>query len=237
MIVKTFAVVLSAVKYSDSSKIIKLYTEASGVKSFIAKSVYTKNNRKNALFMPLNLIEIIFEDKNQQNLHYFKEASHAHHYQTLYQTPPKTTMTLFLTEILNSVLKEEESNPGLFQYITTSLKEFDKKESACADFHLWFLINLTKYLGFYPNLKSGAKYFDLTNGVSSEEIPSEFYISDSELQNFEKLVFLEFFQQNENNFNQLQRKSLLTTIIRYFELHISDFRHPKSLDVLNQVFE
>ncbi len=237
MIVKTRGIVLSSLKYGDSGKIIKVYTESSGLKSFIAKSVYSGKNKKNALFIPLNQIEIIFDDRNAHQLFYFKEISQIHHYISIYQSPAKTTIALFLTEILNSVLKEEEANPALFHFLKNSLIGFDQKETSYADFHLWFLINLTKYLGFYPNLKSGAKYFDLTNGVSSEEIPSEFYISESELQSFEKLVFLEFFQQNENNFNQLQRKSLLTTIIRYFELHISDFRHPKSLDVLNQVFE
>lgn len=235
--VKTPAIVLSSLKYGDSAKIIKLYTETSGLKSFISNSVYTKHNRKNAVFISLNQIEIIFEEKNHQNLLYFKEASHAFHYQSLYQNPTKTTIALFLTEILNSVLNEEESNPGLFQFIKNSLIEFDKKQAAFADFHLWFLINLTRYLGFYPNLENDAHYFDLTNGISTQEIPAGFYITGADLENFENLISLDFLNQTQTVFNQSQRNLLLSTLVRYYELHLADFRKPKSLDVLNSVFE
>lgn len=235
--IKTPAIVLSSLKYGDSAKIIKLYTETSGLKSFISNSVYTKHNRKNALFTSLNQIEIIFEDKNNQNLLYFKEVSHAFHYESLYQSPTKTTIALFLSEILNSVLNEEESNRPLFQFIKNSLIEFDKKQTAFADFHLWFLTNLTRYLGFYPNLENDAHYFDLTNGVSSQEIPSGFYITGTDLQNFEKLISLNFFNQSQTAFSQQQRNLLLSTLVRYYELHLADFRQPKSLEILNQIFD
>jgi len=237
MISQTPAIVISSLKYGDSSKILKCYTKAAGIKSFIAKGVYSKRNKTNPLFSPLNQIELIYDDKNTQNLDYFRSAGQSVFYRTLHLFPEKTAITLFLAEILNSVLHEEESNSHLFEFISSSLKKFDEKEFAYADFHLWFLIHLTKYLGFYPNLKPQFLYFDLTNGVSSEIQPSEIFISGNELNYFEKLISFDFFAQKENQFNQIQRKSLLEIILKYYGLHISDFRQPKSLNVLSVIFE
>lgn len=237
MLIKTSAIVLSSLKYGDSGKIVKLYTESSGVQSFIVKSVYAKNNRKNSLLIPLNSLEIVFEDKSKPSLHHFKEISQSHHYQSLYQHPAKTSIVLFLAEVLNAVLKEEEANVRLFRFIQNSFLEFDQKQNSFADFHVWFLTNLTQFLGFYPHLENSSQYFDLTNGISTNEIPNGIFISESNLLNFEKILSLDFFAQTENQFNQNQRKSILSTLMKYYELHISDFRHPKSLDVLRLVFE
>src|SRR5690606_1302410 len=123
MIVKTPGIVLSSLKYGDSGKIIKVYTESSGLKSFIAKSVYSGKNKKNALFIPLNQIEIIFDDKNTHQLLYFKEVSQIHHYISIYQSPAKTTIALFLTEIINSVLRDEVSKSDILHLMTISLHD------------------------------------------------------------------------------------------------------------------
>ena len=237
MLIKTSAIVLSSLKYGDSGKIVKLYTESSGVQSFIVQSVYAKNNRKNSLLIPLNPLEIVFDDKNTQSLRHFKEINQNHHYQSLYLHTAKTSIVLFLAEVLNAVLKEEETNVRLFRFIQNSFLEFDQKQNAFADFHVWFLTHLTQFLGFYPHLENSSLYFDLTNGISTNEIPNGIFISESDLLNFEKILSLDFFTQTENQFSQNQRKSILSTLMKYYELHISDFRHPKSLDILSLVFE
>lgn len=237
MLVSTPAIVLSSLKYGDSARIVKFYTAKAGIKTFIAKGVYSKKNRQNSLFIPLNQIELIYDDQNKKPLEFFREAKQISHYLDLYTSPPKMTIGLFLTEILNFVLQEEESNLALFEFISTSLLAFDEKENSYSDFHLWFLLNLTKYLGFYPNLNLGASYFDLEEGVSSHEIPSGKFIHQNDLLFFEKLVQLNFESQTENLFSKNQRNSLLNTILKYYEAHILDFRQPKSLDVLIQVFE
>jgi DNA repair protein RecO (recombination protein O) len=237
MLVSTPAIVLSSLKYGDSARIVKFYTAKAGIKTFIAKGVYSKKNRQNSLFIPLNQVELIYDDKNEKPLEYFREAKQISHYKELHTSPLKMTMGLFLNEILNFVLQEEESNFPLFEFLSSSLVEFDEKENSYSDFHLWFLLHLTKYLGFYPNLEKGAKYFDLQEGVSSQGIPTGNYITQEDLKIFEKLWDLNFSTQLENQFSKNQRNSLLNTILKYYEAHILDFRQPKSLDVLIHVFE
>lgn len=237
MLVKTPAIVLNAIKYGDSGKIVKFFTLNQGLVSCISKSIYSKKNRTNSLLFSFNFVELVYDEKPNQSLHFLKEMNASKHFNSIHQQPEKITIILFLTEILNSVLKEEEPNRALFEFLEKSIFEFDQKNSGYSDFHLWFLLNLTQFLGFYPHFEKGFIYFDLNNGVSSEEIPTESYISDLDLQNFEKLISLDFQNQMQPQFNQIQRKSILLTLLKYYELHISDFRQPKSLEVLNQVFQ
>ncbi len=237
MLVKTPAIVLNAIKYGDSGKIVKFFTLNHGLVSCISKSIYAKKNRTNSLLFSFNFVELVYDEKPNQSLFFLKEINASKHFSSIHLQPEKTTIILFLTEILNSVLKEEEPNRALFEFLENSIFEFDQKISGFSDFHLWFLLNLTKFLGFYPHFEKGFPYFDLNNGVSSNEIPTGIYISDSDLQNFEKLISVDFQNQTQSQFNQIQRKSILSTLLKYFELHISDFRQPKSLEVLNQVFQ
>jgi|26BtaG_2_1085354.scaffolds.fasta_scaffold00007_101 DNA repair protein RecO (recombination protein O) len=236
MITQTKALVLSSLKYGDTSKVVKLYTQSHGLKSFIAKGVYTKKNKTNALLNPLNSVELIFDNRSSSNLLFFKEIRQFEHYQSLYQSQQKMAIVLFLAEVLHTVLQEEETNEALFQFISSTLLTFDEKQSDFADFHLWFLFQLTHYLGFYPHLDSNSNYFDLKEGVSTDQKPAEVFISKLDLEFFLKLSQIEFSIQSQNEFSQKQRKSILTTLLRYYELHISNFRQPKSLEVLSVIF-
>src|SRR5690606_20561937 len=161
MQIHTSAIVLSSVKYSDNGLIVKCYTENSGVQSFILKNAFSGKNKKSGLFLTFNQLKLIYEAKKNTNLIYLKEAETEIYYQTLYSNPVKTTIVLFLGEILNSVLQEEEANFSLYQFLKNALHEFDSKKSNFANFHLWFLMNLTRYLGFYPNFSENHAFFDL----------------------------------------------------------------------------
>lgn len=234
---QTFAIVLSYLKYGDNGLIVKCYTHSSGIQSFILKNAFSGRNKKNSVFTILNQISVIYEDKKRKNLNYINEVETYTYYQSIYINPVKTTITLFLGEILNSVLQEEEVNPFLYDFISGGLTEFDAKKTSYADFHLWFLMNLTRHLGFYPHFSENYAYFDLANGISTNDFSSGFLVDREELKLFESLIHLNFSLQQGSQFNQIERKKLLEILMKYYELHISAFRRPKSLEVLYQVFE
>lgn len=236
MEVQSSAVVLSSLKYGDNGLIVKCYTEASGTKSFILKNAFSGKNKKSSLFTTLNQIKIIYDDKKNKDLNFLKLVEADVYYQSIYNQPVKTSIVLFLGEILSSVLQEEESNPYLFNFISNGLIDFDNKSTGNSDFHLWFLMNLSRFLGFYPHFSEDAQYFDLANGISTNDSSSGFIIEKSDLMIFTDLIRMNFASQEKSSFNQNQRKKLLEILIRYYELHISDFRRPNSLDVLHQVF-
>ena len=173
-ILETKAIVLSSLKYGDTSLIIRCYTQDFGLKSFIAKGVFSKKKRNTSLYFPLAEIDLSFQPKsNEQQLVFLKSAQTSYYYESLHFHPIKSAIVFFLAEILNLVLKEEADNPELYFYIENSLKEFDQKKDDFADFHLIFLIQLSHFLGFYPNLEIDGNLFDLENGFFTNSNSSE----------------------------------------------------------------
>lgn len=236
-VIETNAIVLSSLKYGDTSLIVRCYTEHDGLKSFIVKGVFAKKKRNTSLYFPLNELEISYAPKtNEQQLVYLKTAQTSYYYESLHFHPIKSAIVFFLSEILNLVLKEEASNSTLYFYIHDSLKEFDKKKDDFADFHLIFLIQLSHFLGFYPNLEEDGMLFDLENGFFTNTNSSINMLKADETVLFKKLLELNFTKDSKNTFNQPQRALLLDILVKYYQVHTTNFKKPNSLLVLHQLF-
>ena len=236
-ILETKAVVLSSLKYGDTSLIIRCFTQDFGLKSFIAKGVFSKKKRNASLYFPLSEIDLSFQPKsNEQQLVFLKSAQTSHYYESLHFHPIKSAIVFFLSEILNLVLKEETSNQEVYLYIEHSLKEFDQKKEDFADFHLIFLLQLTHFLGFYPNLEQDGTLFDLENGFFTNANSSINMLKADETLLFKKLLELNFTEESKNTFNQPQRSLLLEILVKYYQIHTTNFKKPKSLQVLHELF-
>ena len=236
-ILETKAIVLSSLKYGDTSLIIRCYTQDFGLKSFIAKGVFSKKKRNTSLYFPLAEIDLSFQPKsNEQQLVFLKSAQTSYYYESLHFHPIKSAIVFFLAEILNLVLKEEADNPELYFYIENSLKEFDQKKDDFADFHLIFLLQLSYFLGFYPNLEIDGNLFDLENGFFTNSNSSINMLKADETVLFKKLLELHFSEDSKNTFNQSQRSLLLEILVKYYQIHTNNFKKPKSLQVLHELF-
>ncbi len=237
MIVKTKAIVISSVKYAESDLIVKCYTQE-GLKSYLLKRILKakKGKLKVAYFQPLTQLELIASHNNKTNLNYIKEAKVVYPYTTVHTNIIKQTIIIFLSEILNKTLKEEEANVQLFQFLETSLKWLDTHD-LISNFHLLFMLNLSKHLGFYPdNENSHFHYFNMEQGVFWSKNPLNEFLSDRKLDNFKKLLGTNFDGISALKFKGEERLELLEVLIRYFELHLPGFQTPKSLTVLKAVF-
>ena len=149
MQVKTKAIVLSSLKYQEKSLIVKCFTESDGLKSYFVPSAYSakKANQKIAYFQPLTLLEIEAIHKNKGTLEHFKEIRLAHSYYTINTDIVKSTLVIFLSEILHHAIKEEEKNQNLFSFLETALLWLDTHDEV-TNFHLILMTEVTKYLGF-----------------------------------------------------------------------------------------
>lgn len=236
MVVTTKAIVLSSIKYSDYDIIVKCYTEL-GIKSYLVKRIFKKRKGKisPAYFQPLTLLEITANYKPNKTMHFIKEVTINYSYTTIPIDVAKQTITVFLSEVLSKSLREEEINHKLFSFLETSLIWLDTHKML-ANFHLLFLIKLTKYLGFYPEEANNTKFFDLNEGKFTNRLTSNQYITDQDLTHFKILLGTNFDVLNQLNFNKTIRQSLLEKIIQYFQLHLPGFNKPKSLEVLKSVF-
>jgi DNA repair protein RecO (recombination protein O) len=237
-LVTTKAIVIHALKYSDTSLIVKLYTASDGLRSYMIKGILAskKGKLKPAYFQPLTLLNITANHNTKGRLCSIKEAHILHPNTTIYKNIVKQSIVLFLSEILSNAIKEEEANPPLYQYLEMATYWLDHHDNI-ANFHLLFLLNLTKFLGFYPDTTQSEKNgFNLTEGGFTDAFQGNDIISGEKLTQFKKLLGIDFDEIESVLFRKSERQLILKIIIRYFELHLGGFKKPKSLNVLEAVF-
>tara|TARA_B110000483_G_scaffold46166_1_gene57645 strand:+ start:368 stop:1084 length:717 start_codon:yes stop_codon:yes gene_type:complete len=237
MVVSTKAIVISKIKYNDSDLIVKCYTASSGIKSYMVKNALQskKGKFRPAYFQLLSLLEIEADHKEMRSLHYFKEVRLNKPYESLHTNVFKSTVLLFLSEVLSMILNEEEANPPLFEYIETTLLWFDTVENT-GIFHHQFLMGLTKFLGINPDTEhEELPYFNLQEGKFQAH-NWEHCVSGGNLELLKPFLGTKFDTYFSLELSSIQKQELLNMILGYFKLHLEGFKHPKSLTVLSQVY-
>ena len=234
MLVKTKAIVISALRYQEKSLVVRCFTLSDGVKSYFVRSAFSggKSGSKSAYFQPLTVLEIEASHKNKGTLETFREIRLSRGFDTLTTNIVKTSIGLFLSEVMHHAIREEAANPALFEFLETSLEWLDHHDNI-ANFHLIFLVQMSRYLGFYPQ-ESNGRYFEMTDGFFSDE-PGLSCLNETQTELLRRLMPLRF-SNADLVFNASQRQELLRILIDYYAIHLDGFRRPKSVDVLREVF-
>ena len=197
MLVKTKAIVISSLKYQEKSLIVRCFTQSHGLKSYFVRDVFSsrKSSRslgtKIAYFQPLTILEIEAMHKNKGTLENFKEIKIATPFHSIHSDIFKSTIVLFISEILHHSIYEEEKNESLFAFLETALLWLDNHDET-ANFHLILMLETTKYLGFYPDVSEiECPFFDANEGVFTpfQGIGS---LTEHETNLFKKLIPLKF---------------------------------------------
>ncbi len=234
----TGAIVFSSLKYGDTSLIVKAFTASDGLKTYLLKGVLAsrKGKLKSAYFQPLTQLELVVNHRNKGTMEHLREARISYPYSSLHTDFVKKTLCMFLSEVLIHSIREEERNQGLFHFLEASLQWLDTHDKI-ANFHLLFLVGLSKYLGFYPDTNfMDAPYFDLAEGSFSQVLPLSPSLSGAELANFRALLGTTFDEVDSIKLGKKNRNVLLQSLLRYFEVHLHGFKQPRSLAILNEVF-
>jgi DNA repair protein RecO (recombination protein O) len=236
MLIKTKAIVISSLKYQEKSLIVKCLTQSDGLKSYFVTNAFAakKSNQKIAYFQPLTLLEIEANHKNKGTLEHFKEIKLAHAYQSISTNILKSTIVMFLSEIIHHSIHEEEKNEDLFLFLESALLWLDTHEDV-ANFHLILLVEMSKFLGFYPDTsESEYPYFEKNEGVfiPQQSISS---LNEQETHLFKRLLDLKF-DSDQKIFAGVERQTLLKILLSYYTIHLDGFKNPKSLEVLIEVF-
>ncbi len=231
MLCSTRAIVLKTTKYSDNSLIVKLYTELFGLKTYIVGGVHGKKS-KAALFLPLSLLEVVANHKEGNSLIRPKEIGINTQFQKVYADIQKSSVLMFLNEVIYKSIKEEEANEELFDFLAESLLILEQSEGSIANFHLHFLLKFSLHLGFYPheNYSVSNCYFDMQEGVFTANKTS--YTLDQETS---KLLSEGLKGNFDSCLNKEIRKNMLEKLLLYFELHVHGFSKLKSIDILHEI--
>ncbi len=238
MLVKTRGIVFHTIKYSDSGIIAKIYTEKFGLRSYLIKGIKNRKSKiKSGHLQPLSLLDLVVYEKNKPGIQYLKEIENIFQFSSIPFDIKKSSILLFINEILYKSIYEEVANSELFNFICDSIKYLDKINSAYQNFHLYFTINLTKYLGFFPrnNYSELNNCFDLQEGVfRNEKAIHEYFIEYPLSKKFSRILHSDFPLQNFQ-ISSAERIGLLLKIIEYYQLHLPGFKDVKSHLILQQV--
>lgn len=236
MLHSTRGIILKTFKYSENAVIVRIYTEKFGLRSYIIKGLSGKKRQgKKPFLQPLSLLNLIVYEKNSARLQNIKEIESVHAYTSIPFDIGKSTIVLFLNEVIYKSIIEEEPNVAMFDFIFNQMLALDINDESIADFHTKFLIEFSGFLGFMPHnsYSEQNKYFDLQEGCFVEQKPIH--------RNFMDCILSEKFngllcRNNQKLFNQsVQRNELLEKIIQYYSLHIPAFGELKSFSILKQV--
>ncbi|MGB7842452.1 MAG: DNA repair protein RecO [Salinimicrobium sp.] len=238
MLVKTKAIVFSAIKYGEADLIVKCFTEKAGLKTYLLRGVLKskKGKIKASLFQPLTQLELEANHRDRGTMDYLREARILQPYSSLHTNIMKSTVTMFLSEVLRNSIKEEEANQGLYDFLENSLSWFDAHEKT-ANFHLLFLVKLTRYLGFYPDDEHLDKpVFNLIDGTFQEVETNNDCITDENVLLLQQFLAADFEEGPNIRMNQVSRSHFLLMLLKYYEIHLQGFQKLKSLSVLNEIY-
>lgn len=240
MLHKTRGIVFNTFKYSDNSLIAKIYTEEFGLQSYLLNAVHRQRSAaKMGVLQPLTLVDCVVYRKEKKQLQRVREIKCGHPYVTIPAEITKSSILIFLNEILYKCIREEEKNTELFGFIHAALQVLDLKAGNCSNFHLLFLVQLTKYLGFYPNGKFSVqtKIFDLQSGGFRRQEPAHpFFLNEKLSKKLDELLNSSFDKLETFSITAAQRKTLLEGLIGYYELHLSSIQEIRSHKVLEEIF-
>ena len=238
MLVKTEAIVFSALKYGDADLIVKAFTKSSGLKSYLLRGVLKsrKGKLRVAMFQPLTHLEIEANHKDRGTLESIREAKVITHYTSLHTEVAKSAIVFFIADILRSSVQEEEENNSLFEFIVAAALWLDLHDTI-GNFHVLFLLKLSSYLGFYPDdSEMQFEFFNLMDGLF-EPVETNLYCrSGEDIELLKLFLGINFDALVDVKLNQKQRASFLNMLLQYYELHLHGFKKPRSLAVLNSIF-
>ena len=234
------AFVIRSIKNGETSLIVSCYLEDIGYKTFIVKGVYGSKKSKfsKAHFFPLNIINLNYSYTEGKNLGFIKEVKTEKLYNSLHLDIQKSSVIIFLSEILNSIFKEETLvNKDLFDFLLNTLSWYDQVKS-CNNFHIKFLIELSRFIGFYPNINNeNDSFFNLESGSTSATQSIGTNIRGNDLTLFKEFLGTEFEDLNSMNTKNESRTRILNYIIDYYSLHLQMFKTPKSINVFAEIFK
>jgi DNA repair protein RecO (recombination protein O) len=239
MIEKTSGIVLHSFKYGETSVIARVFTRNKGLQAYIVPGVRkARSKTRNNLFQPLTILDMVVYHKENSGLQHIKEVHCPQPYMSIPYDILKSSVAIFLSEMLTHAIKEHDAHPDMFDYIRESLTFLDETTDKTADFHLVFLMQLSRFLGIQPrnNYTEKHGFFNLGEGLFQSNFGGDQSCLDKNLSaSFHQINSISYRELQQLQFNQATRRSLLTTIINYYRIHLQGFQEVRSQAVLEMV--
>ncbi|MBK0381882.1 DNA repair protein RecO [Pedobacter sp. SD-b] len=239
MLHKSRGIVLRVTDYSENSVIAKIYTSKFGLQSYLINGVKKpKAKIRSNMLQPLHLLDLVVYHKPNGNIQRISDARSEPILQSIPYDIAKSAIIIFMNEMIYKSIKQQHEDEVMFHFIEKSIELLDESKKGFANFHLIFLVKLTRFLGFYPDLSDASRFhfFDLVAGNFVAKQPPHIHFIEEKYIN----IWVSLLNSSIDNFYNLRlnahsRKYLLQKIIDYYTLHIEDFGQVKSNLILEEV--
>lgn len=236
MLIKDEVIVLGLVRYKEKNLILKCFSKSHGIQSFFTTLSSGKSKHKN-YYQAFSILELVYKKDNKSELLRIKENKNIHLLLGLRSSVSKNAMAFLLAEVIGKCIREEESNEALYSFIESQILLLDSCEKHYANFHLYCLVQLSKYIGINPSYKNNFCCFDIKEGVFAESIPLHpHYLGKENAVLLQQLLLLTWEEVQEIKLNGNHRSQFLHELIQYYQYHVPGFQVPKSLEILEEVF-
>lgn len=238
MLNKAEGIVLRQIKYSDSSRIVTIFTREKGKRSYFLNGIgKKKNGRLLAATQPLSLVELlVYEGKGEKGMGNIREIKLSFPAIHTRNSIIKTSIVLFLNEVINRCIREEEKDEQLFEFLHAAMISFESLHQNEQNFHLHFLVRFTGFLGIHLRRHAlpAGNYFDLGEGCFTATCPFHgHYLEGETAVVFRKLLGTDFHE--ECAMSKHHRQAILEGLLNYYRLHLPEFGEVNSHHVLAQV--
>ena len=237
---KARGIVLNTVKYGDKSLIVQMITDTLGRQSYIVQGLGSGRGRssKSALLQPMFALQFEGLISDKGDLHRLKDLQSGIVLQSLPYDIRKSTIALFMAEVLYRLIGESEANDRLFDFVWGSVEALDAIDEGVANFHLWFLANISRFLGFAPgNEYIEESYFDMCEGLYTSIRPlHDRFFNPEYARLLRDLIECDVQYLGEIGLNRTQRADMLHALVDYYTIHLEAIRRVQSIDILQQVF-
>jgi DNA repair protein RecO (recombination protein O) len=221
MLHKTPGIVFRFTKFGDTSIIVNIFTETFGLQSYIVNGVRSASAKgKIALYQPLTLLDMVVYYKENTQVKRMKEVKCLHQYHSLHIDVKKSTIAMFLAELLNKAVKDESHAQELYTFISGSLITLDDAEKDYENFHLVFLVKLSRFLGF------GAQNVQEVLGRRIVDVSLEPLLESLLQANYDTHLPM----------SVAQRRDLLDVLLNFYKDHLDTLGEFKSVPVLKEIF-
>ena len=241
MMTNSRAIVLNTLKFGEQQLIVDMLTEELGRVSFICRIPKTQKGKlKKQFFQPLSLLDAVFDYRQNARLQHLRDVRLSQPFTSIPFDAGKLSIALFLSEFLTYATRDEQQNAALFNYVVNSIDWLDGQTTSFANFHLVFMMRLSRFIGFFPNVDDyhEGDYFDMRNASFSSMVPLHTdFLNAADSSKIQLLMRMNYDTMHLFKMNHEDRNRIIDVLITYYRLHVPSFPELQSLPVMKQLWK
>ena len=237
MLAKSQIIVLHTIKHGDTGIVVQCYSNTAGRTALYFRGS-SKKMQNAALLHKLNILDVVTYTNGIQSMPTIREIAVPHNLSSLRSDIYKSSIAIFISELLGKTVRESEANPHLYSFISSSIQILEHIEEGVANFHMWFLSNLCRFLGFSPgNEYMPEAWFDISEGLyTADAPPREHRMSQQNALILRDMLECDVRYLSEVGLNRHQRVDFLDALLAYYAYHLDTIHSVQSIRILQEVF-